>query len=101
MKSKFTYDEKREILERYISRSESPTNIIKSVGISKSTFYKWLSDYQQAEFKRKGLTLRNFTLLEAKVNHVKSLSRHKPPSTPTATTDILQSEKRKKPLACH
>ena len=69
MKSKFAYEEKREILERYILRSESPTSIIKSVGISKSTFYKWLSDYrsEQAEAKRKGLTLRNFNLLEAKV----------------------------------
>ena len=75
MKSKFTYDEKREILERYISRSESPTNIIKSVGISKSTFYKWLYDHQQeqAKSKIKELTLRNFTLLEAKVKRLEGI----------------------------
>ena len=68
MKSKFTHEEMQAILERYISKSESPTSIIKSVGISKSTFYKWLSDYkiEQAEAKRKGLTLRNFHLLETK-----------------------------------
>ena len=42
MKSKFTHEEKQAILDRYISKSESPTSIIKSVGISKSTFYKWL-----------------------------------------------------------
>ncbi len=75
MKSKFTNEEKQVILERYISKSESPTSIIKSVGISKSTFYKWLSDYrtEQAEAKRKGLTLRNFNLLEAKVKRLEGI----------------------------
>ena len=55
MKSKFTNEEKQTILDPYISKSESPTRIIKSVGISKSTFYKWLSDYRtkQAEVKQK------------------------------------------------
>ena len=33
MKSKFTHEEKQAILDRYISKSESPTSIIKSVGI--------------------------------------------------------------------
>ena len=77
MKSKFTHEEKQAILDRYISKSESPTSIIKSVGISKSTFYKWLSDYrtEQAEAKRKGLTLRNFKLLEAKVKRLEGLCR--------------------------
>ena len=57
MKSKFTNEEKQEILNRYISKSESSTSIIKSVDISKSTFYAWLSDYrkEQEESKRKGL----------------------------------------------
>lgn len=75
MKSKFTNEEKQAILERYISKFESPTSIIKSVGISKSTFYKWLSDYrtEQAEAKRKGLTLRNFNLLEAKVKRLEGI----------------------------
>ena len=63
MKSKITHEERQAILERYITKSESPTSIIKSVGISKSTFYKWLSDYraEQAEAKRKGL---NFAKLQ-------------------------------------
>ena len=58
MKSKFTNEEKQAILDRYLSKSEAPTSIIKSVGVSKSTLYKWLSDYrtEQAEAKRKGLT---------------------------------------------
>ena len=75
MKSKFTNEEKQAILDRYLSKSESPTSITKSVGISKSTFYKWLSDYQaeQAEAKRKGLTLRNFNLLEAKVKRLEGI----------------------------
>lgn len=52
-----------------------PTSIVKSVEISKSTFYKWLSGYQQeqAESKRKGLTLRNFNLLEAKVKKLEGI----------------------------
>ena len=75
MKSKFTNEEKQEILERYISNSESPAHIIKAVGISKSTFYKWLSDHRkgQVEAKRKGLTLRNFNLLEAKVKRLEGI----------------------------
>ena len=62
-------------MDLYISKSESPASISKSVGILKSTFYKWLSDYQkeQAEAKRKGLTLRNFNLLEAKVNRLEGI----------------------------
>ena len=75
MKSKFTNEEKQAILKRYISKSESPTSIIKSVGISKSTFYKWLSDYRndQAEVKRKEINLRNFNLLEAKVKRLEGI----------------------------
>lgn len=75
MKSKFTNEEKQKVLESYISKSESPASIIKSVGISKSTFYKWLSDYQQeqADTKRKGLALRNFNLLEAKVKRLEGM----------------------------
>ena len=75
MKSKFTHEERQAILDRYISKSESPTSIIKSVGISKSTFYKWISDYkiEQAEAKRKGLTLRNFNLHEAKFKRLEGI----------------------------
>ena len=49
MKSKFTHEERQAILDRYISKSESPTSSIKSVGVSKSTFYKWLSDYRSEQ----------------------------------------------------
>ena len=57
MKSKFTHEERQAILDRYISKYESPTSIIKSVGILKSTFYKWISDYrtEQAEANTKSL----------------------------------------------
>ena len=75
MKSKFTHEERQAILDRYLLKSESPTSIIESVGISKSTFYKWLSDYksEQTEAKRKGLTLRNFNLLESKVKRLEGI----------------------------
>ena len=52
MKSKFTYEERQAILDRYISKSESPTSIIKSVGISKSTFTNGYQIIDQSKRKR-------------------------------------------------
>ena len=57
MKSKFTDEEKESILKRYLSKCESPTSIVKSVEISKSTFYKWLSGYQQEQSESKRLMI--------------------------------------------
>ena len=75
MKSKFTQEEKQAILKRYISRTESIAEIIASVGISKSTFYKWLSEYRDnlETETRKSLTLHNYQLLEAKVKRLEGL----------------------------
>ena len=38
MKSKFTHEERQAILDRYISKSESPTSIIKSAESQKALF---------------------------------------------------------------
>ena len=75
MKSKFTDDEKQSIINRYISNSESLSDIINSVGISKSTFYKWLSDYRKntVVFNRKSLTIHNFNVLETKIKRLETI----------------------------
>ena len=75
MKSKFTQEEKQSILNRYISRSESIAEIIASVGISKSTFYNWLSDYREnlETETHKILTLHNYQLLEANVKRLEGI----------------------------
>ena len=75
MKSKFTDDEKQAIINRYISKSESPLDIINSVGISKSTFYKWLSDYRKNSgvFNSKSLTMNNFNILENKIKRLETI----------------------------
>ena len=75
MKSKFTNEEKQAILKRYLTNVEPPASIIQSVGISKSTFYKWLSDYRQEQEKggRKSLTAHNFNLLEAKIKRLEGM----------------------------
>ena len=75
MESKFTNEEKQAILKRYLTNVEPPASIIQSVGISKSTFYKWLSDYRQEQEKgsRKSLTAHNFNLLEAKIKRLEGM----------------------------
>lgn len=69
MSKRHSLKEKENAIKRYVKDRESPLTIIKDIGISKSTFYKWLSEYQneQKQSDRKILTLRNFKLLEAKI----------------------------------
>ena len=69
MNKRHSLEEKQNAIKRYVKDRESPLTIIKDIGISKSTFYKWLSEDQdkQKQSDRKNLTLRNFKLLEAKV----------------------------------
>ena len=69
MNKRHSLEEKQSAIKRYIKDRESPLKIIKDIEISKSTFYKWLSEYQneQKQSDRKILTLRNFKLLEAKI----------------------------------
>ena len=69
MNKRHSLEEKQNAIKRYVKDRESPLTIIKDIGISKSTFYKWLSEDQdkQKQSDRKNLTLRNFKLLEAKI----------------------------------
>lgn len=68
-------EEKQNAIKRYVKDRESPLTIIKDIGISKSTFYKWLSEYQneQKQSDRNILTLRNFKLLEAKIARLEGI----------------------------
>ena len=69
MNKRHSLEEKENAIKRYVKDRESPLTIIKDIGISKSTFYKWLSEDQdkQKQSDHKILTLRNFKLLEAKI----------------------------------
>lgn len=75
MNKRHSLKEKENAIKRYIKDRESPLKIIKDIGISKSTFYKWLSEYQkeQKQSDRKNLTLRNFKLLEAKIDRLEGI----------------------------
>lgn len=75
MSKRHSLKEKENAIKRYVKDRESPLTIIKDIGISKSTFYKWLSEYQneQKQSDRKNLTLRNFKLLEAKIARLEGI----------------------------
>ena len=47
MSKKYLPQEKNTIIERHTKFAEPPSKVIADVGISKSTFYRWLSEYQQ------------------------------------------------------
>lgn len=69
MTRKHSSEEKQNAIKRYTNDRESPLKIINDIGISKSTFYKWLAESQseQKQANSKKLTLHNFKLLEAKI----------------------------------
>lgn len=75
MNKRHSLEEKQNAIKRYVKDRESPLTIIKDIGISKSTFYKWLSEYQneQKQSDRQNLTLRNFKLLEAKIARLEGI----------------------------
>ena len=75
MSKRHSLKEKENAIKRYVKDRESPLTIIKDIGISKSTFYKWLSEDQdkQKQSDRKILTLRNFKLLEAKIARLEGI----------------------------
>lgn len=75
MSKRHSLKEKENAIKRYVKDREPPLRIIKEIGISKSTFYKWLSEYQneQKQSDRKILTLRNFKLLEAKIARLEGI----------------------------
>ena len=75
MNKRHSLKEKQNAIKRYVKDRESPLTIIKDIGISKSTFYKWLSEDQdkQKQSDRKILTLRNFKLLEAKIARLEGI----------------------------
>lgn len=75
MNKRHSLEEKQSAIKRYIKDRESPLKIIKDIEISKSTFYKWLSEYQnkQKQSDRKKLTVRNFKMLESKIARLEGI----------------------------
>lgn len=49
MNKRHSSEEKQNAIKRYVKDREPPLKIIKDIGISKSTFYKWLSEYQNEQ----------------------------------------------------
>ncbi len=75
MNKRHSSEEKQNAIKRYVKDRESPLTIIKDIGISKSTFYKWLSEClnKQKQSDHRKLTLHNFKLLEAKTARLEGI----------------------------
>ena len=75
MNKRHSLEEKQSAIKRYIKDRESPLKIIKDIEISKSTFYNWLSEYQneQKQSDHKKLTVRNFKMLESKIARLEGI----------------------------
>ena len=65
----YTQEEKQAVIDRVIS-GELSTHILADTGIPKSTFYGWLRTYreEQEADNRRTVSIRNFHLLENKVD---------------------------------
>ncbi len=74
-KSKFTEAEKQEVIERYVLHSEQLAEIIKSIGISKSTFYVWLKEYRARQSKEDKpiVNIQSYKRLKAKVERLQRI----------------------------
>ena len=75
MNKRHSLEEKQSAIKRYIKDRESPLKIIKDIEISKSTFYNWLSEYQneQKQSDHKKLTVRNFKMFESKIARLEGI----------------------------
>ncbi len=75
MKNKYTPEQKKDIIERYISGGETYLQINEDTGIAKSTFYSWLKQYniEKEAAKKKTVNYRNFMLLENKVARLENM----------------------------
>lgn len=75
MNKRHSLEEKQSAIKRYIKDRESPLKIIKDIEISKSTFYNWLSEYQneQKQSDHKKLTVHNFKMLESKIARLEGI----------------------------
>lgn len=75
MKNKYTPEQKKEIIDRYISGGETYLQISADTGIAKSTFYSWFKEYniEKEMAKKKTVNYRNFMLLENKVARLENM----------------------------
>lgn len=75
MKNTYISEQKRTIIERYISGGETYSQINADTGIAKSTFYSWLKKYnvEKENTKKKTVNFRNFMLLESKIERLENM----------------------------
>ena len=75
MNHKHTSEEKQAILNRHLIEGESPTSIIISSGVPKSTFFNWLKTYREEENndKKTEVTPKNFKQLKNKVARLENI----------------------------
>ena len=73
MKS-YSEELKRQVIERYLS-GESSASILTDTGITKSTFYSWIRNYQekQKDKNQKNVNIRNYHLLESKAARLEGI----------------------------
>lgn len=75
MSKKYSQEEKQSIVERHTKFAEPPSKIIADIGISKSTFYRWLNEYQELQNTepQKAVNIRTHNLLKAKVERLEKI----------------------------
>lgn len=71
MNKKISKSEKQLLVDRYITGGESVTAISKETGISRSTLYSWIKQFQdKSNNVKKEITVKNFRILENKVKRL-------------------------------
>ena len=89
----YTSEQKQSVIDRFIY-GEPSANILADTGIPKSTFYSWLRAYREEQdaAKRKAVNIRNFNLLENKVERLEGIVEILKSATCTPKTAIQDSQ---------
>lgn len=73
IKSKYSIEERKLIIDSYMN-GKSVFGIVSDTGISRSTLYSWIKQYQEAQMNGKmKITVRNFRTLENKVKRLEGI----------------------------
>lgn len=74
MNQEISKSEKQLLGDRYITGGESVTAISKETGISRSTLYSWIKQFQdKSNNVKKEITVKNFRILENKVERLEGM----------------------------
>ena len=72
MNQKYTTEEKQAIYQRY-KNGESVTSIAAESDIPRSTIYTWIQQFSETKNQNREISVRNFRLLEKKVNRLEKI----------------------------